>query len=140
MSDTKSEASVPQVPIATASNPFPKMTKEEKVHFVINKKKGFPKKTFFGLIFLILIVGSIFYIVNRNQKNQTSQINDVQEPSIQISSPENGDTLSGLAEIVVFLEDNTFNQKAYQTGPEVLEVTNSQPKTTTITPTDNLEK
>ncbi len=140
MPEEISPDSVPQVPGATASNPFPKMTREEQVHFVIKGKRQFPKKIF-ALILILAIAGlSIAYILNKNKKEQFANVNDAENPQISITQPQNGDTLKGQANVVVYVADSTIQQKAYKGTVSDLKVTAAQPQTVTISVADDLKK
>lgn len=140
MENSISPDSIPQIPGATASNPFPKMTKEEKIHFVIKGKRKFPKKIFVTfLLFLAATVG-IAFIVYRNQKSEFSNVNDVENPQITITSPQNGDTLKGQSDVVVYVADNTISQKTYKGPEQNRKVEASQSASITIPVTGDLSK
>ncbi len=140
MPDSISNDSVPQIPGATASNPFPKMTKEDKIRFVIKDKRKFPKKIFLVFFILLLAAASIAYVLNKNQKSKYANVNDAENPQISITQPQNGDSLKGQSNVVVFVADNTINQKAYKGSVSDLKVTPAQLQTVTINVADDLKK
>ncbi len=140
MEDSISPNSVPQVPGATASNPFPKMTKEEKIHFVIKGKRKFPKKIFMAFLLLLAIAAGVAFIVYRNQKSEFSNVNDAQNPQITITSPQNGDTLKGQSDVIVYLADNTITQKTYKGPTEIKQIESTQSASVKIPIADDLNK
>jgi hypothetical protein len=140
MEDSISPDSVPQIPNATASNPFPKMTKEEKIHFVIKGKRKFPKKTFLALLLLLAVAAGVAFVVYKNQKTQFSNVNDVENPQITITSPQNGDVLKGQSDVVVYLADNTISQKTYKGPEQSRQVESSQSASIAIPVADDLKK
>lgn len=140
MENSISPDSVPQVPGATASNPFPKMTKEEKIHFVIKGKRKFPKKIFLIILLLVLLAGAVSYIAYKNKQTQFSNVNDVENPQITINSPQNGDVLKGQSAVVVYLADNTISQKTYKGQSEIKKVESTQSASVTIPIADDLKK
>lgn len=140
MPDEISENSLPQIPGATASNPFPKMTRDEQVHFVLKNKRKFPKKIFAIFLLIILLSGAVSYVIYRNQNSESLVVNDAENPEISISQPQNGDALTGQGDVVVFVADSTVSQKAYKSEVSDLKVTAQQPQTVTINIADNLTK
>lgn len=140
MENSISPDSVPQVPGATASNPFPKMTRDEQVHFVVKGKRKFPKKTFMVLVALFIVASAIGYIVYRNQKSQFLNVNDAGTPQITITSPQNGDTLKGQSDVVVYLANNALEQKSYKGPQGDMQVESSKSASVTIPVPDDLKK
>lgn len=140
MEDSISPDSIPQVPGATTSNPFPKPKEEEKIHFIVKGKRKFPKKTFIIFLLLVIVASAIGYIVYRNQKSQFSNVNDVENPQITITSPQNGDVLKGQSDVVVYLADNTISQKAYKGPKNEQQVANGQSVSVTIPVAGDLKK
>jgi len=140
MENSISPDSVPQIPGATASNPFPKTTKEDKIRFVIKGKRKFPKKIFALIFLLIIAASSVAYIVNKNQKAKFTNINDAENPQISISQPQNNDTIKGQTSMIVYVADNTVSQKGYKGSVSDIKVTPGQSQTVTISVQDDLKK
>ncbi|KKR87489.1 MAG: Repeat-containing protein [Candidatus Curtissbacteria bacterium GW2011_GWA1_41_11] len=140
MSDSISPDSIPQVPGATASNPFPKITKEDKIRFVIKGRRKFPKKTFLLILLVVILAAAVSYIVYKNKQIQFSDVNDVENPQISISSPQNGAVLKGQSDVVVYLADNTISQKTFKGPTGIKKVESTQSASVTIPVTDDLKK